>query len=94
VLTRNEQRFHGALNRMAIKTASKVAATKSVIKVRLADGIVSRKATPVLQENGWWKAKVTVSGEIVTVYRKSGRGIKTYELEGSLTARQLKTARS
>lgn len=78
---------------MATKTASKVSA-KSVIKVRLADGIVGRKATPIKGENGWWKAKVTVSGETVTVYRKSGRGIKTYELEGSLSARDLKIARS
>jgi hypothetical protein len=79
---------------MTIKTVSKVAATKSFIKVRLADGIVSRKATPVKNENGWWKASVVLKGEKVTVFRKSGRGIKTYELEGSLSARELKVARS
>ncbi len=79
---------------MATKTASKVSAAKSSIKVRLADGIVSRKATPVKGENGWWKASVVVKGEKVTVFRKSGRGIKTYELEGALSARDLKVARS
>ena len=72
-------------------TATK--SSKVAIKVRLADGIVSRKASPVKNANGYWKAKVTVKGKDINVYRKSGRGIKTYELEENLSTRELLLAR-
>jgi hypothetical protein len=68
--------------------------TKTVIKIRLIDKIVSRVAKPSLQPNGWWKAKVEIAGEKVTVYRKSGRGIKTYEVPANMTTRQLAEARA
>jgi len=67
---------------------------KTKIKVRLTDKIVSRVAKPSLQPNGWWKAKVEIAGEKVTVYRKSGRGIKTYEIPANMTTRQLAEARA
>jgi hypothetical protein len=75
------------------KTAVR-SADKARIKVRLTDKIVSRMAKPSLQPNGWWKAKVEIAGEKVVVYRKSGRGIKTYEIPANMTTRQLSEARA
>jgi len=70
-------------NTVAIKVASK--------GPRGGKAIITRKATPRLI-NGWWKASVTLAGETVKVYRKSGRGKKTY-VPGTheyLTVRELK----